>query len=122
LEALIWPENRHEANLLRHALALVAADPPPIKAGDAIEVCPTLASELPSGEPRVVFHAVTRLHVPPDRLAAFDAAIASLGRSGPLYWLSFEGQGELDLRDPSGAVSHLATVEGHLEWVAPLDL
>jgi len=122
LEALVWPENRHEATLLHHALEIVAADPPPIRAGDAIEVCPALAASLPSGEPRVVFHAVTRLHVPAERLPLFDAAIASLGRDAPLYWLSFEGQGELALRDPSGTLTHLARVEGHLEWVEPLGL
>ena len=122
LEALVWPENRHEADLLRRALALVAADPPAMRAGDAIDVCPVLAAELPPGEPRVVFHAITRLHVPADRRDAFDAAITSLGGNAPLYRLSMEGQGELDLSDPSGALTHLATVEGHLEWVAPLDL
>jgi hypothetical protein len=122
LEALVWPENRHEAALLHHALRLVAADPPRMLAGDAIDACPRLAAELPPGEPRVVLHAVTRLHVPADRLDAFDAAIRSLGRGGPLYWLSFEGQGELDLRDPTGAVAHLARVEGHLEWVEPIEL
>jgi hypothetical protein len=122
LEALVWPENRHEAELLQRALAVVAADPPAIRAGDAIEVCPALAADLPPGEPRVVFHAVTRLHVPADRRDAFDAAVDSLGRDAPLYRLSFEGQGALDLRSPAGALTHLATVEGHLEWVAPLDL
>ena len=122
LEALVWPENRLEADLLRQALAVVAADPPPIRAGDAIAVCPSLAEELPPGEPRVVFHAITRLHVPPDRLDAFDAALASLGSNGPLYWLSLEGQGELDLRDPGGAVTHLARVGPRLEWVTPVDL
>jgi hypothetical protein len=122
LEALVWPENRHEATLLHRALNVVAADPPPIQAGDAIDVCPLLADTLPPGEPRVVFHAVTRLHVPVERRPHFDAAISSLGRNAPLYWLSFEGQGELDLRDPDGALTHLAQVEGHLEWVKPLDL
>lgn len=122
LEALVWPENRHEAALLHHALKIVADDPPPILAGDAIDVCPRVAASLPPGEPRVVFHAVTRLHIPVERLPLFDAAIASLGRDGPLFWLSFEGQGELDLRDPSGALTHLARVEGHLEWVEPLEL
>ena len=119
LEALVWPENRHEADLLRRALAVVAADPPPIRAGDAIDVCPALAAELPPGEPRVVFHAITRLHVPTDRLGAFDAALATLGHNAPLYWLSLEGQGELDLRDPSSALTHLARVGPRLEWVAP---
>src|SRR6185436_14436447 len=58
LEALVWPENCLEADLLHHALDIVAADPPPIRAGDAIDVCPALSAELPPGEPRVVFHAI----------------------------------------------------------------
>jgi len=122
LEALVWPENRHEADLLHQALAIVAADPPAMRPGDAVEVCPKFAAELPPDETRVVFHAVTRLHVPPDRLVAFDDAIVSLGANAPLYWLSFEGRGELDLRDPAGALTHLAQVEGHLEWIASLNL
>jgi hypothetical protein len=117
LEALVWPENRHEAELLHRALAVVAEDPPAIRAGDAVTVCPALAAELPPGEPRVVFHAITRIHVPADRLELFDAAIASLGRDAPLYWLSLEGQGELDLRHPSGELAHLARVGGRIEWV-----
>lgn len=119
LEALVWPENRHEADLLGRALAVVAADPPAIRVGDALDVCPQLAAELPPGEPRVVFHAVTRLHVPADRRAVFDTALDSLGHNAPLYRLSLEGQGELDLRAPSGALTHLATVGPRVEWVAP---
>jgi hypothetical protein len=119
LEALAWPENRHEADLLHKALAIVAAAPPAIRAGDAIDICPALAAELPPGEPRVVFHAITRLHVPAANLGAFDAALATLGENAPLYWLSLEGQGELDLRDPSGTLTHLATVGPRIEWLAP---
>jgi hypothetical protein len=122
LEALVWPENRAEADLLQRALAIVAEDPPPIHAGDAVDVCPALAADLPPGQPRVVFHSMTRMHVPPDRLQAFDAALAILGRDGPLYHLSLEGQGELDLRGPDGTVTHLARVGGRIEWVQPLDL
>jgi hypothetical protein len=120
LEALIWPENRYEADLLRQALGVVAADPPRIIAGDAVAVCPALAAELPADEPRVVFHSMTRMHVPADRLAAFDAAIGALGQHAPLFWLSLEGQGELDLRRPDGSLSHLARMGGRIEWVEPL--
>jgi hypothetical protein len=120
LEALVWPENREEAALLHEALAVVAADPPRILAGDATTVCPAIGAELPAGQPRVVFHAVTRLHVPPDQLGAFDGAIESLGRNAPLYWLSLEGQGELDLRLPNGVFTHLARVGRRIEWVVPL--
>jgi hypothetical protein len=120
LEALIWPENRYEADLLRQALGIVAADPPRIIAGDAVDVCPSLAADLPPDEPRVAFHSMTRMHVPADRLAAFDAAVGTLGRNAPLFWLSLEGQGELDLRGPDGSLSHLARVGGRIEWVEPL--
>lgn len=120
LEALVWPENRAEADMLHRALALLAADPPPIHAGDAVDVCPRLAASLPSGEPRVVFHAMTRLHVPPDRLTAFDAAIETFGRDAPLWWLSLEGPGALDLRGPDGTVTHLARAGARIEWIEPL--
>jgi len=134
LEALVWPENRHEADLLQRALDVVATDPPPIRAGDAINVCPDLAADLPPGEPRVVFLAATRLHVPADRRDAFDTAIESLGRNAPLYRVILEGpddrrsteplshKGTLDLRSPSGSLTHLTTVDGHLESVEPLNL
>lgn len=120
LEALVWPENRGEAELLRRAIGLVAADPPSVRGGDAVDICPALAAELPPGEPRVVFHAITRLHVPADRRPAFDAAIAGLGQNAPLYWLSLEGQGALDLRRPDGTLTHLARAAGRLEWIEPI--
>ena len=55
-----------------------------------IDVLPGIAADLPAGEPRVVFHAATRMHVPEDRRDAFDAAIARLNDGGPLWWLSIE--------------------------------
>jgi hypothetical protein len=122
LEALVWPENRFEAELLHAALGLVAADPPIIHAGDAIDICPMLAADLPRGEPRVVFHSMTRMHVPEHQRARFDAAIRAFGQDSPCFWLSLEGQGELDLRSPDGTLKHLARVGGRVEWVEPRTL
>ncbi len=133
LEALVWPENHHQRALLRQAMAEVAADPPTIWAGDAVDVLPRLAGELPPGQTRVVFHAATRLHVPRDRRDAFDAAIRSVSATGPMWWLSVEGAPKpdprpqparrgaaLSLRDPDGAAHLLAVVDGHLAWIEPL--
>jgi hypothetical protein len=135
LEALVWPENHHQRELLSAALALVATDPPTVRTGDAIEMCPTIASELPAGAPRVVFHSATRLHVRTDHLTDFDQAIAALGEGGPLYWLSIEDPPDPDprpdpvrrgvalkLRRPDGTATDLAVVEGHLHWIEPLDI
>jgi hypothetical protein len=135
LEALIWPENHHQRELLSTALAVVAIDPPTIRTGDAIELCPTIAGELPPGAPRVVFHCATRIHIGKNRLEDFDRAIASLGHDGPLYWLSVEDPPDPDprpaparhgaalkLRRPDGTQTDLAVVEGHLHWIEPLNI
>lgn len=131
LEALIWPENQHQRAMLAAALRLVGADPVTIHAGDAIDVLPVLADSLPVGEPRVVFHSATRLHVPADRRDAFDDAILACARTGPLWWLSVEDAPDaagalpragtaLGLRAPDGKKSTLAVLDGHLGWVQML--
>lgn len=135
LRALVWPENQHEAALLSAALEGVASDPPTIVAGDAIDVCSVLSKRLPSGEPRVVFHAATRMHVPIERRIAFDAAIDALGRDGPLYHVwqepasaphagaAADPRGVLELHGPGDDKPvALMQVDGHLEWMAPLDV
>ena len=132
LQALVWPENKREAALLATALNGVAADPPAIVAGDAIDVCPALARRLPPGEPRVAFHAATRMHVPEARRAAFDEAIDSIGQGGPLYhaWLEpvaaphqglpDDTDGALAWHGPGdGRAFALVRVDGHLEWESP---
>jgi len=131
LRALVWPENQHQAALLAAALETTAADPPPIVAGDAIDVCPRLGRDLPPGEPRVVFHAATRMHVPPPRRAAFDAAIDDLGAGGPLYhaWLEPAAAPHNNLPGDTGEAlawhgpgdrraAAVASVDGHLDWAA----
>jgi hypothetical protein len=131
LQALVWPENHRQRALLTTALELAAADPPPVLAGDVIDVLPRLAGTLPAGQPRVVFHAATRMHVPASRLAEFDAAIEHAGDTGPLWWLSIEDAPDaqnpprterwgpaLQLRRPGTAAAEtIAVVDGHLAWI-----
>jgi hypothetical protein len=120
LEALVWPENHDQR-------------PPAVRTGDAVDVLPDLGKGIPAGEPRVVFHSATRMHVPADRLDAFDAAIAALGDDGPLWWLSLEETpypdlrpeprrpgAALELRSPDGGRRTVAVVDGHLRWVETL--
>ena len=133
LRALVWPENQADADLLEAALTSLAADPPTIIAGDAIEVCPTLGRHLPRGEPRIVFHAATRMHVPASRQAAFDAAIDSVGDGGPLFhaWQEpaaaphryvADGRPVLVMHGPGrNQAEPLVQIDGHGQWVAALD-
>jgi hypothetical protein len=67
------------------------------------------------------------MHVPQDRLAAFDDAIDSVGDTAPLWRLSIESQTDpglpgpgLRLRTPDGVDSTIAVVSGHLRWIAML--
>ena len=128
LRALIWPENLERARQLEAALAIVAADPPRLLAGDIADLADGLDAELPEGEPRVVFHSAVRGHVPPDDQPAFDDAVQRLGTSGPLTELSMESplhddpQTESD--DPHFLLKldgePLAFVEAHGAWIEPV--
>ncbi len=134
LRALVWPENLADARLLEGALTSLAADPPVVIAGDAIDVCPQVGRDLPPGEPRVVFHAATRMHVPMGRRGAFDAAIDAVGEAGPLYHAWQEPASAPHDRQVADErpvlVMHgpdqdqpepLVQIDGHGQWVAALD-
>ncbi|HLI58970.1 MAG TPA: DUF2332 domain-containing protein [Solirubrobacteraceae bacterium] len=124
LRALVWPEHVDRHALLARALDAVAADPPEIIAGDAVELLPTLDAErLPTGDDLVVFHSMVRIHVPADRREAFDAAIAALGARHRLFHVSLElrdrGPASLMLQDSERGDVELARVHGHGRWLAP---
>ena len=133
LRALVWPENGPDADLLERALVTTAAAPPKILADDAIDVCSQIGRRLPHGDTRVAFHAATRMHVPPERRAAFDHAIDAMGEHGPLYhvWQEpltapHDQANQVDQRaglffhrpNTDGVVA-LAQIDGHGAWLAP---
>lgn len=118
LEALVWPEDRQKAELLRAALALAVDSPIVTLAGDAAELCPRWAGALPRREPRIVFHCATRMHVPVERRPAFDSAIERAGIDGPLYRIAIEGDG-LVVTGPDGGTGVRYDVDGHLAWARP---
>jgi hypothetical protein len=133
LRALMWPEQHAAAALLQAAIEQVREHPLNVIAGDVVDVCPKLAADLPAGEPRVIFHAATRMHVPEHRREAFDAAIDSLGASGPLYhaWLEphdiphhgypVDTPGVVAMHGPGDEnATALIRVDGHLHWMSPL--
>jgi hypothetical protein len=131
LQALVWPEHRDRFAELVTALDAVAADPPTVLQGDAIEMLPGLdAKRLADDIPLVVFHAMVRVHVPAERRSAFDAAILALGRRRRILHVSFEIPPHdspyerdaplLALHDSQGDDRDLALAEGHGRWIQPL--
>ena len=118
LAALVWPEDRGKADLLNRALELAARTPVDTLAGDAVDLCPRWADGLPAGQPRVVFHCATRMHVPEAHRPDFDDAIEHVGSGGPLYRIAIEGDG-LVVRGPRRDTIVSYEVDGHLAWVEP---
>jgi hypothetical protein len=133
LQALVWPEHRDRFVALDIALRTIAADPPELVAGDAIDVLPRLDAErLATDIPLVVFHSQVRMHVPVHRREAFEAAILALGARRRLLYVAMEAVESdprydpnipvLRLRDSAGADRDLALAHGHGRWLAPLPL
>jgi len=124
LQALVWPEHVDRHAQLGRALDAVAADPPEIVAGDAIELLPALdGGRIRSGSGLVVFHSMVRIHVPRGRRPAFDGAIRGLAADRRLFHVSLEHTGEgpavLALADSEGEDRILARAHGHGRWLAP---
>ena len=124
LQALVWPEHVDRHAQLGRALDAVAADPPEILGGDAIELLPRLAAErLRPREELVVFHSMVRIHVPRERRGAFDGAIRDLAAARRVFHISLEyrgdGPSELSLADSRGEDRVLAHAHGHGRWLAP---
>ncbi|HZE06536.1 MAG TPA: DUF2332 family protein, partial [Solirubrobacteraceae bacterium] len=131
LRALVWPEHRDRGVQLAAALDAIAARPPTILQGDAVDLLPRLdPTELPDDIPLVVFHAMVRVHVAADRRAAFDGAIRDLARRRRLLHVSLEIPPRdspydrvphlLALHDSAGPDCDLALAEGHGRWIQPL--
>lgn len=124
LEALIWPENTERLERLRAAIGLARADPPPIVAGDALELLPELIGSAPPGAAACVYHTHVVYQLSPQGRARLDAILAAAGRARPIYRLGCEGSKLGDARlgltiysvaDPTERP--LAVSSGHGDWV-----
>ncbi len=129
LRALVWPENAHQATLLRAAMTAVADDPPRVLRGNIIDIGADVAASLPPGVPRLVVHTATRIHVPVAQRPAFDTVIAAFAADGPMLHLALEDDHRtapsgrpgigLTATDSTGSRT-IAVADGHLAWLEPL--
>jgi hypothetical protein len=92
LELLVWPEHAERRERLKAALALVAADPVRIVAGDLVETLPGLAAEAPSGATLVVMHTAVLNYLAPDHRTRAIEVIRGTGAR----WISQEGIAVVD--------------------------
>ena len=126
LRALIWPEHAERAALLRRAMAVAAADPPPLLAGDALELLPRVLTQAPGDAALCVIHTHTLNQFPRAARDQLTTLLDGRGTRRDLYRISI---GDL-FPDPAqpllGLVAYedgvkaeqiLAACDGHARWI-----
>jgi hypothetical protein len=126
LTAYVWPDQRARLARLEAALALAAADPPPLDRGDAVAwLAERLAAPPQAGQARVVQHSIALQYLPVQGRAQVAALLSEAGARAtadtPLAWLAYEFEGgpaglRLTLW-PGGRTHRLATAHPHGQWV-----
>jgi len=128
LQALLWPEQRQRAALLRHAIDVTREQPPQLQSGDGVAMLPGILDAIPQDTALCVFHthvlnqfsAAAR-----DRLAALLDAHAATRNVYRLSaeWLSGEHP-QLELTAWQKGQRHqwrLAYCHHHGAWLEWLD-
>jgi hypothetical protein len=122
LETLVWPEHTDRLQLLRAAIRVAQADPPPVHRGDLLTDLPTIARQAPRDATLVVFHTAVLAYIADP--AARDRFAESV-RGLNAVWVSNEAPGVFPAiaarvrhRGPPGAF--LLAVDGvPVAWTQP---
>ena len=91
LTNLVWPEHDARRRRLRQAIAIAAADPPPIVRGDLLEVLPEQVARAAEHGPVVVFHSAVIAYLDGEQRARFQEMMTGLVADGACHWVSNEG-------------------------------
>jgi hypothetical protein len=98
LRALIWPEHLERAQLLQQAMAATCADPPPLIAGDALELLPALGSSISQESLLCVYHTHVIYQFTPEQRELLRQQIAVIGAQRDLCYFATEGIGTANPR------------------------
>lgn len=129
LLAYIWADQAERLARTQAAIALAAADPPPLDRGDAADWTEGMLHPAPEpGVARVLMHSIAAQYFPERTRARIAAHAARVGaqatRAAPFAWLRFEGDARYGPRPallltlwPGGRERLLATGSAHGLWV-----
>ncbi|WP_426247696.1 DUF2332 domain-containing protein [Nocardioides sp. LHG3406-4] len=92
LANLVWPEQEDRRARLQQAIAIAAADPPYLVAGDLLEDLPDLVDQASSYGEVVVFHSAVLAYVEDPGRRRFEDMMAGLVADGRCRWVSNEGK------------------------------
>ncbi len=123
LRALVWPEHLERAATLRQALELARSDPPPLIAGDALDLLPDVLAALPSDSLACVVHTHTVYQFSPaeceqlrDILAAHDREVVKI-RLEPVPKDTHSALELLVIRNGAWKEQRLAGCDYHGRWL-----
>lgn len=129
LLAYIWPDQPDRLARTTTAIALAAADPPPLDREDAAAWTERHLTPNPKpGLTRVLMHSIAFQYFPPESQARIHRHIAAIGaqatKTTPLAWLRLEVDPARDNKPtlhltlwPGGTTRTLATASPHGHWV-----
>jgi hypothetical protein len=93
LRACVWPEHRLRRRLLDAAIEIARPLPPRVVRGDAVDMLPVLADEVPPRMPLCVLHTATLTYFSEPERAAFADVVGRLARTRSVVWIALEGHG-----------------------------
>lgn len=126
LRALIWPEHERRAELLRRATAVARADPPPLRAGDGVDLLQAVPAEAPADAALCVYHSLVLNQIAAAHRKRLAAILGEWAGQHELFHVALEHAGDepyptLSMAAGGGPARALARCHGHGEWIEWLD-
>jgi hypothetical protein len=128
LRALIWPEQRDRAVYLQQAIVLAQAEPPQLRAGDAVTLLPDVLAHIPPWATLCVFHTFVLNQFSQAAREGFHQFLDAVGATRDFWVVGIEWQEPappLTLTTYANGVCSqqtLAVCDPHgawLEWISP---
>jgi hypothetical protein len=130
LEALVWPGEGDRLEVLRAAVEMLRAEPPPVIRGDLISDLLSAAEDAPPDATLVVYHSAVLAYLDDAGRRGFREELAALRRGRSVVWLANEAPGVVVDVAPAGRGRAfvlaedevpLAFASGHGDWLEWFD-
>ena len=123
LRAFIWPEHTARFEMLKSAIEIARRRPPELRAGDALELLPSVMAMTPADTTLCLFHTFVSNQMSPEALKRLAKLIAGCGSQRDVFCISIDFADNcprLDLLSYTEGVKihrHLANCSGHSRWM-----
>ena len=102
LRACVWPGPGERRRRLDAAVALAAADPPTLRAGDALDLIDEAVNGVEPGLVPCVVSTWVLAYLTADQRHDLRRHLDALGHRGPLAWITAEYEANVPWLDPPG--------------------